>query len=117
MNRRDRRKGPDILIKTINFFTVLSWFGFLLLIIGIDHSKPEVRYGLLVYKGIEVRDHWLAAWLPWIQGGLLAVTAVSLVMILLDMRRTRRKTDLKHYSLYFLTVLALICINYVLGSS
>ena len=60
---------------------------------------------------------FIGAWLPWIEGGLGILTLASLVLIALDTRRSRRKSDIKHYSLYFLIVLALVCSSYVVVSS
>ena len=99
---KDRRHGPDWLTRVLQGLVMLCWGGFIVLLSLYHYARPEIAYGFLVYGGIEVRDYWGPALTPWLVYGLWSCCALTLAVLLLERKRSRRQDDSRHVNLAIL---------------
>ena len=102
MDVKERRRGPDGLTRVLRGLVILCWGGFIVLLSLYHFARPEVAYGFLVYGGIEVRDYWDPALTPWLVYGLWSCCALTLAVLLLERKRSRRQDDSRHVNLAIL---------------
>ena len=99
---KDRRHGPDWLTRLLQGLVLLCWGGFIVLLSLYHHARPEVAYGFLVYGGIKVRTSWDPLFTPWLVHGLWGCSLLTLAVLLLDRKRSRRRDDALHINLAIL---------------
>ncbi|BBT81255.1 MULTISPECIES: hypothetical protein [Aeromonas] len=99
---KERRQGPDWLTRVLRVLVLLCWGGFIVLLSLYHYARPEIAYGFLVYGGIQVRDYWDPALTPWLVHGLWGCCALTLAVLLLERKRSRRRDDALHVNLAIL---------------
>ncbi|MFM2483582.1 hypothetical protein [Celerinatantimonas yamalensis] len=104
-SHKERRRGPDKLQRWLSLLTIICWFIFLGALIIFHYARPQIDYGYLEFKGIDIRAHWDATYLPWYLRLLWLCIIVTLVDLLLRLPRHRRRSD---HHIYNLIVLLLI---------
>lgn len=91
--RPDVRKGPDLILRLIDIFSVILW-GFQIVILGLLHyAKPvyETFFDRLLH--IELRDYWDYQLLKVTLILSLVQFVVSLISLYLNSKRLKRKYD------------------------
>lgn len=117
----DRRQTPaskEPLFRIMVVLNIVAWFSLLAALILFHYARPEFISGVQKFWGVEGRIYWSEAHI----GGLLATLQVclglSLVSMLLRLRRNRRKTDSFGVNLFILvaiTTISLITIYTTMG--
>jgi hypothetical protein len=110
--RKNRRKGPDWVVQSFHWLSVIGWV-LLIVALGLSHmAKPEMNTGLVRYWGIQIRDYWE----PTLTGQLIYLLwwccLVSLCSIVLNQFRLRRATDRQHYNSVALLLIALAALSF-----
>lgn len=109
---QNRRKGPDWVVQSFHWLSVLGWV-VLVIALGLSHlAKPEMRTGLTDYWQIELRDYWEPALTAQLVYLLWWCCAISLCSLLLNQFRLRRQSDRRSYNTILLLVLALGALSY-----
>ncbi|CAG9296262.1 hypothetical protein [Celerinatantimonas diazotrophica] len=103
----NRRKGPDRFQRLLGALSVLCWVLFLVALIVFHYARPQVNYGYLDYKGIATRQHWDAAYLPWFIRSLWLCFGITIVEVLLRIKRNRRKNDYHYYNIFILMLMVI----------
>lgn len=111
-SRKNRRKGPDWIVLTFHWLSVVGWI-ILIVALGLSHlAKPEMRTGLTSYWNIELRDYWE----PTLTGQLIYLLwwccLISLISIVLNQFRLRRATDRQQYNSVALLLIALAALSF-----
>ncbi|MFM2476160.1 hypothetical protein [Celerinatantimonas sp. MCCC 1A17872] len=101
----DRRKGPDHLQRWLGALTILCWLLFLVALIVFHYARPQINYGYLEFKGIDTRQNWDKTYLPWYLRSLWLCFGVTLIDVLLRLKRNRRKSDYHFYNLFILMLM------------
>lgn len=110
--RKNRRKGPDWVVLSFHWLSVVGWV-ILIVALGLSHmAKPEMNSGLVKYWGIQIRDYWE----PTLTGQLIYLLwwccLVSLCSIILNQFRLRRATDRQQYNSVALFLIALAALSF-----
>ncbi len=106
-NIQNRRRGPDVLVKAIQFFSILSWLFIFVLLIFFSLAKPKFQgFG----KGMSAvqSGSWNTFFLDSILYVLIAQFLVCFFGLLFNANRVKRKTDQFSKSLIFFSVMSLI---------
>ena len=108
----ERRKGADWIDIGINVLNILAWAVFLVALIIFDYARPEQDYFVyqLVGEPVEVRRHWVEDLRQWLMVTLYGCTGISVLTLMMNHFRLKRRDDRKRYGLYMLTV---ICIAFI----
>ena len=111
---KERRRGPDGWIRVLQGLVILCWGGFIVLLGLYHHARPDIAYGFLVYGGVKVRDYWDPALTPWLVHGLWGCSVLTLVVLLFERQRCRRREDvgLVHLAILLLILIASLLFYY-----
>lgn len=107
---KERRQGPDWLTRLLRAMVLICWGGFIVLLSLYHHARPEIAYGFLIYGGIKVRDYWDPALTPWLVYGLWGCSLLTLGVLLLERKRSRRQDDSQHVNLAILLLILIACL-------
>ncbi|KMT64871.1 hypothetical protein [Catenovulum maritimum] len=115
MKVADKRKGPDWVIKTLWILTVLAWLGFILSLFSYHFARPELVPGYAEYIQTtqEYRTEWLKDWTAILTYQLIFSAIVSLLAIIVNSRRLKRKTDKFHFNLVLLALASVSAFSYI----
>ncbi|MFM5585485.1 hypothetical protein ACET65_00595 [Aeromonas rivipollensis] len=102
---KERRRGPDGWIRVLQGLVILCWSGFIVLLSLYHFARPQTAYGFLVYGGVKVRQEWDPALTPWLVHGLWSCCLLTLVVLALEHRRSRRQEDALHVNLFLLLLI------------
>jgi len=99
---RDRRKGPDLLIKLTEWFAVLGIFMLLAALYVIGLAKPETETFFDRYFDIRLRSYWDLDLARYIFYFMVFALLSSGAGLFINSRRHRRKED--RYDIFLLIV-------------
>ncbi len=117
----DRRQHSDEPLWTslLRWLSVIGWLLMEAVLILVHDARPEMNSGLVRYWGIEIRTHWRADLTAIIEVLLWCNAGLSLLAIVINRLRLRRKDDNRYYNLWLLgalsTALLLLFQNVVVG--
>ncbi|WP_440904855.1 hypothetical protein ACMZOO_01025 [Catenovulum sp. SX2] len=113
--QNERRKGADGLIKAIWATNLLAWLSFIMAMVWFRLARPEKLTGYAKYKKIEdeYRLDWVEQWTEFLFWQLLICCAITLIAMLINLKRMKRKGDHFHYNLAVLLVVAVAAVLYV----
>lgn len=112
----NRRKAPDKWIYVSRILTIISWFFFIVALVVSYYAAPDERYGLLIYKNIPTRDHWLMPLTNYLYLVLWFSALSSYFCLFLTKYRARRKDDSKQFNLLILLLVIIAWIIYIILS-
>lgn len=93
-NRKERRKGPDILQRLIVLVSLLAWVIFISALVVYHYARPEIAYSAFQSSGTEVyRDHWVEDLRQVFLLLLWTCCGITLGGMLINWSRSRRRTD------------------------
>lgn len=99
---RERRKGPDALVKSMRWLSISAWLLFIICLVITHYASPDMDTGLVRYWGLEIDTEWHPQ-LTRILLYMLAVCVVlSLLSLLVNRLRLRRRTDHLHFNIILL---------------
>lgn len=103
---QNKRRGPDFVIKVINTLSGVSWVIIFLVIIFISIAKPKFQ-GFSRGMGT-IQGTWDASLLGIVAVLLVLLIALSVVGIIFNFLRMKRKTDRIRVTLVLSGVFALM---------
>ncbi|SMP41405.1 hypothetical protein [Anoxynatronum buryatiense] len=113
-DHRERRKGPDIWLRSIQWIGMISWGLMLPLLFLIDRAKPEFETFFDKMFDIQVRSTWdqdVFRWAFYLMVGLLVLSAGGLAI---NKSRKRRREDYYRINLVIIFLLSAAGILYYL---
>lgn len=103
----ERRRKQDGIIKLVNFINTIGWI-LIIICSGITiYAKPEQTNMFYKMFNVHIRNYWNSSLLFAVFILLIFLFMLSLIGILLDALRQRRKTDKLNKSLIFQAVMSL----------
>jgi c-di-GMP-binding flagellar brake protein YcgR len=111
---KEKRQDDDVVIKTINFFSIFSWVMLFLIIVFFIKASPETSYGIGRFFDSDYLNQW--------NTNTLNITlALSVFQIFitgfglsLNTTRLKRDSDSVHMSLVFNLIIAIIVSFFIL---
>lgn len=116
----DRRRKPDGIIKLVTFTSFVGWIMIILCSMLIIYAKPEQTNMFYEMFNIHTRSYWNYSLLNIVFMLLTFLLILSLIGILMNALRHRRKTDRMNKSLIFQAIMSgfgmiILLINSILG--
>ncbi|PJG57841.1 hypothetical protein [Aeromonas cavernicola] len=115
MDVKERRRGPDRLTRMLQGLVLVCWLGFMVLLSLYHFARPQTAYGFLVYGGVQVRSEWDPTYTPWLVYWLWGCCGLTLAVLLLDRKRSRRQEDAHrvHLAILLLILITSLLFYYV----
>ena len=98
---RNRRRGPDIVVKSINYTAVVSWSIIFIVFVIVSFAKPQVEGFFDRQHNISVTASWDKTLLEYSFYLMFLQLIVCAIGILINSTRHQRKTDKYNKSLIF----------------
>jgi hypothetical protein len=113
---KERRKGPDVLLKAISIITGITWFVILLIFAIVSYAKPQIetRFFNNLFK-VPIESEWNKTLLPFAIIMLASCVIICLVGIVINATRHKRRTDRFNKSLIFFGIGSLIGLIYLMS--
>jgi hypothetical protein len=104
--QQDRRKGPDLLIKTLRWLGIFGWFVMIAALYIIDMAKPEEENMFTRKHDVSVRKIWDPELIQYLFYLLIFGLCISVIGIVINSTRHHRKDDRFRYILITLGVIS-----------
>ena len=109
--RKNKRKGPDQISKTVSLIIAISWLLLLVLFIIIGLAKPSAEmsvFSIAAQNTPSAVGGWNPSFVQILPPVLITQLGLCLFGLLLSSRRMKRKSDKYSYSLIFFTATSVI---------
>lgn len=113
----ERRRKPDIVVKLVTITSAIGWMLIVVCLLLAGFAKPEQTNMFYEMFNIPVRGYWNYSVLYIVFVILIFLFVISLLGILFNAMRQRRKTDKINKSLIFHAAMALVGILILLINS
>nr|WP_297347393.1 hypothetical protein [uncultured Glaciecola sp.] len=111
--RRLTAARKELLFRIMVIFNVTAWIALLVALILFHYARPEFISGVQKFWGVEGRLYWSKGHIDGLLATLQVCLSLSLISMILRVRRKRRKTDSFGVNLFILigiTIISLITI-------
>lgn len=106
-NRRQQPRQADLLYRTVIGLSIVGWIGLVAALLLFDQAQPEFVIG--IHKDAQTGTaQWSEEYLNYLIMALRACLVCSMVALLLNVRRNRRKNDSMGVNLFFLFAISVI---------
>lgn len=105
---QDRRKKPDLLVKSVRWFIMGSWLTVVAAVVIIGIAKPKFKTFFDKWREVNLRTTWNTDLAKYFLYAMIIGFCTSVFGILIDLKRHRRKDDQHHYSLEFIGIVSII---------
>jgi len=112
--QKNRRRSPDKWVLAVRSLTIVSWLLFIFALGMSYYAAPENNYGLLRYKGIEIRKFWLIPLTGYLYTALWLSAFFSYLSLIVHKFRSRRQSDSKKFNLVLLMIVSVAWAVYIL---
>lgn len=113
-NRRERRRGPDIWLRSIQWIGMIAWGLMLPLLFLIDRAKPEFETFFDKMFDIQVRSTWDEDVFRWAFYLMVVLLILSAGGLLINKSRKRRREDYYRINLVIVLLMSAAGILYYL---
>ncbi len=103
----DRRKGPDPLVKALEWLSVFGWLLMFAALFIIDRAKPQSENFLVKATKAEVSNTWNQELTNALFYLMIFGLCISIIGIVINSRRYRRKDDRFRITLIMLGVISI----------
>jgi hypothetical protein len=107
---KDRRRGPDAVIRWINYTAVTSWIILIVIFFLVSLSKPGMVFN--PKSGLNVGGSWDIKLLRYALYMVFPLFILSIIGIVSNAIRLKRKSDKVNKILIINLILSLACIIY-----
>jgi len=107
-DRRERRHGPDLLVKLITIMAVLGWVLMIVTVFFYGVSRPASISKQFWPLADKMDRIWNTEMLSLVLYFLVANFIIAIVGLLINSKRHKRKTDHYSLSLQLLTLMAAV---------
>jgi hypothetical protein len=107
----DRRQTPakkEALFRVIVILNITAWVSLLVALVLFHYARPEFISGVQKFWGVEGRIEWSKEHVNGLLATLQVCLGLSLVSMILRLRRNRRKTDSFGINLFILATITII---------
>lgn len=113
----DRRRRPDAVIKFVTLTSALGWIMIALCFTLIVYAKPEQTNMFYEMFKIPIREYWNYPLLNIVFILFIFLFAISMIGIIMNAMRQRRRSDRMKKSLIFQAIMSVIGIVILLLNS
>lgn len=113
----DRRHKPDRIIKFVTLTSAIGWIMIIICSMLIAYAKPEQTNMFYEMFNISIRDYWNYSLLYVVFILLVFLFLLSIIGILMNAMRQRRKTDKMNKSLIFQAVMSIFGMIILIANS
>ncbi|MBO1224874.1 MAG: hypothetical protein JYX80_10655 [Candidatus Scalindua sediminis] len=103
----DRRKGPDPLVKALEWLSVFGWLLMFAALFIIDRAKPQSENFLIKATKVEASTTWNQELTSALFYLMIFGLCISIIGIAINSRRYRRKDDRFRITLIMLGVISI----------
>jgi xanthine/uracil/vitamin C permease (AzgA family) len=104
----ERRRKPDGIVKFVTIVSAIGWIMIIICSILIIYAKPEHTNMFYEMFNINIKDYWNYSLLNFVFILLTFLFALSLIGIMMNAMRQRRKIDRMNKSLIFQAIMSVI---------
>lgn len=104
---KDRRRGPDPLVKGINYMVIVSWLIILIVFMIVAIAKPQTESFLDRYNNVSLRATWDKTLIEYAFYMMFPLFLACIVGLLINSSRMQRRTDRYKKSLIFFLFLSM----------
>lgn len=100
-----RRKGPDLWSRSLRYLALTGWLLLVIAIFILDQAKPKIETFFERVYDIRLHQQWdmdLAKYILWL---MVLGFFLSIVGLIINAKRKRRRTDQWRLSLIFLGII------------
>ena len=108
VKKPDRRRGPDLWLKSLGWLTFAGWLVMVLAMMVIEKAKPPIETIATRFFNIHLRRTWdmeVAQYLFYLMYVGLCISTIGLAI---NVRRLSRKTDSVRINLILLWLISLV---------
>lgn len=104
----DRRKGPDLLLRALNWFIIVGWLLMFMALILASLAKPQTQtfFDRLVH--ITPKTTWDVRLVTYILYIMILGLLISVVGLFINLKRNRRKEDELRVSFILIGMMSII---------
>jgi heme/copper-type cytochrome/quinol oxidase subunit 2 len=113
----DRRRRPDGVVKFVTLTSALGWIMIALCFALIVYAKPEQTNMFYEMFNIPIREYWDYPLLNIVFILLIFLFAISMIGIIMNAMRQRRRSDRMKKSLIFQAIMSIIGIIILIFNS
>jgi len=106
----ERRQGPDLLCKAIRAIGLFSSLLLVLSMLLIDRAKPRIETFFDRLLGVQLRSNWDRNLLEVNRQVVTAILLLSLLGLLINFFRSRRKSDRYSRTLLLLSIISTLAL-------
>jgi membrane-bound acyltransferase YfiQ involved in biofilm formation len=112
--RVDRRKGPDIWIKSLTWFGIIGWI-FMLITMAVFHlARPERDKSISGFLQKRLSGEWDSELVNYFIILSVIILVISTIGLIINSQRLNRKNDRYRMSLIFLVAFTILGLIYYL---
>lgn len=112
--KKERRNAADIWTYIVRTLAIIGWALFAFALIMSYFAAPDVDYGYLRFRDIEIRKFWLTPLTGYLYIVLWLSALSSYFCLILDNYRSRRKSDGTHFNILLLLVITIAWVSFIL---
>jgi len=105
---KDRRRGPDILIKGISYISIFSWIMIFIIFLVISIAQPPKESFFDRQYNIQVHSNWDQKMIQIAFSLMYPIMVICAFGLLINTLRHQRKTDSYNKSLVIIFCLSLV---------
>lgn len=113
-NRRHTPRSHDKFYQIVLALNVLAWVIFVISLIVFHYARPELISGVQEFWGMEGRSDWSDSLSFYLIGLLQLCTLLSVIVLLLRRKRSRRKQDYFGINVVILLAISLTVLVWIL---
>ncbi len=102
----DRRRGPDLWVKTLRWLGVFGWFIMIAALFIIDRARPEEENMFTKAANVSVRTTWNMELFHYLFYLMIFGLCISVIGIVINSRRHHRADDRFRYILIILGIIS-----------
>jgi uncharacterized membrane protein YqjE len=112
-NRRVVPRIGDKLYRIVLFLNGFAWICFIAAMIVFHYARPELISGVQEYWGVEGRENWSMTLSFYLMFLLSISTFMSLVVLILKSKRSRRRNDYMGINIVILFIIAASSLTWI----
>jgi magnesium-transporting ATPase (P-type) len=110
----ERRNKSDFWLLSSRILAIGGWLLFIVALLVSFYAAPEIEYGFVRFRGIEVRKVWQPQLTSYLFAILWFNAIASVVAIVINRYRTRRNSDINpNFNLILLLLISIAWAVYI----
>lgn len=103
-----RRRGPDIWVKLISWFEIISWVILFITLYVITKAKPQVENFFDKFLKVSLRKTWDLELAQYAFYLMIILLTLSICALVVNSKRHRRKSDRYSFTLILMSMVSFI---------